>query len=59
LNNSVLGATGSAIDSEAANDPHSTANTAVPAGLAGLPSAERFIGNLEINIAAKLGEMQH
>jgi hypothetical protein len=27
----------------------STANAAVPAGFVGLPSAERFIGNLEIN----------
>jgi hypothetical protein len=38
-----------AIDSEVANDPHSTANAAVPAGFAGLPPAERFISNLEIN----------
>jgi hypothetical protein len=37
------------IDSEVANDRHSTANTAVPAGFAGLPSAERFISNLDIN----------
>jgi hypothetical protein len=36
------------IDSEVANDPHSTANAAVPAGFAGLPPAERFISNLEI-----------
>jgi hypothetical protein len=36
-------------DSEVANDLHSTANTAVSAGFAGLPFAERFIGNLEIN----------
>jgi hypothetical protein len=37
------------IDSEVANDLHSTANAAVPAGFAGLPTAERSIGNLEIN----------
>jgi hypothetical protein len=39
------------IDSEVANDPHSTANAAVPAGFAGLLPAERFISNLEINRA--------
>jgi hypothetical protein len=39
----------SLIDSEVANDLHSTANTAVPAGFAGLLPAERFISNLEIN----------
>jgi Flp pilus assembly protein TadG len=37
------------IDSEVANDLHFTANAAVPAGFAGLPAAERFISNLEIN----------
>jgi hypothetical protein len=36
------------IDSEVANDLHSIANAAVPAGFAGLPPAERFIGNLLI-----------
>jgi hypothetical protein len=39
------------IDTEVANDLHSTANAAVSAGFAGLPTAERFIGNLEINKA--------
>jgi hypothetical protein len=43
------------IDSEVANDPHSTANAAVAAGFAGLPTAERFISNLEINNGGAAG----
>jgi adenine-specific DNA-methyltransferase len=37
------------IDSEVVPDRHATANTAVPAELAGLPPAERFISNQGIN----------
>jgi polysaccharide biosynthesis protein PslE len=33
------------VDSDAANDPDFTANTAVPAESAGVPAAERFIGS--------------
>jgi hypothetical protein len=33
------------IDSDAANDPNSTANTAVPAEFAGVLAAEEFIGS--------------
>jgi hypothetical protein len=39
------------IDSDAVNDPNSTANTAVPAEFAGFFTAERFIGNLGHNSA--------
>ena len=35
------------IDIDVANDPCSTANTAVPAEFAGLLAVERFIGNAE------------
>ncbi len=37
------------IDADVANDPDSTANTAVPAEFAGFSAVERFIGYLGRN----------
>jgi hypothetical protein len=44
------------IDSDVANDPNSTANTAVPAEFAGVLAAERFIGSAGLNNALPIIE---